>query len=283
MLKKAGLSNKEIEKYKKEEIIRNFETSLSESKYKCMDINELFNTLSDIAEHPCKELILRNISNKNLNKNQVKKLYRIILELDNTTKNVKYNIKTKIDRVISRLVWSLNLELAREWGIKNLIHSRKLRRTKSFKLLKKIGIGKDNYDEVIKIFNKKREQKYLELLVRDDEAVKHLDTFYLLNNIKEEYWRARVIEVLISERDFKKIKEIYLDFSWEFIYASGRAKEPECLDYIRKIIKMIKDYNNINNLKILGISAWTFGELRSKKDIQYLKKIFDNKVKRNVG
>ena len=283
MLKKAGLSNEEIEKYKKEEIIRNFETGLNESKYKCMDINELFNTLSDIAEHPYKELILRNISNKNLNKKKVKKLYRIILELDNTTKNVKYNIKTKIDRVISRLVWSLNLELAREWGIKNLIHSRKLRRTKSFKLLKKIGIGNDNYGEVLKIFNKKREQKYLELLVRDAEAVKNLDTLYLLNNIKEEYWRARVIEVLISERDFKKIKEVYLDFSWEFIYASGRAKEPECLDYIRNIVKKINDYNNINNLKILGISAWTFGELRSKKDIQYLKKIFDNKVKRNVG
>lgn len=283
ILKRAGLSDEEVESYKKEEYLRRFKETLTKSKYKCMTVKKLLNILPDVYDHSNKELILKSISSKRLSREQIVKLHKIMIELDNTTKKVKYNTKNKIDRVISRLVKNLNLKLSREWCLNDITHSRKLRRTRAYKFLKKSGIGKENYEKVLEMFNEDKEQKYLELLVRDDKAVQFLDTSYLLNNLEKEYWRMRVIEVLIKNNNLKEIESFYKKYPWEFVYATGRTKEQKCLSYIRNIINSINDFITNYNLKLLGISAWTFGELNSKKDIENLYDILNSQIDRNVG
>lgn|GEM_PF-2933522 len=80
-----------------------------------------------------------------------------------------------------------------------LTHKQRGWRTLEFSLLNQTDIC-DNLsliNKVIDLYNLDKKEKYLKFLVQSPLAIQAIDGNFLMENLSEVYWRARVIEGLL--------------------------------------------------------------------------------------
>ena len=185
-------------------------------------------------------------------------------ELDARASAVSSRERAKIDRTISRVRNALSTADQRQHARGDLSHSRKLRRVRAYRTLCRVGVGADLHDEMVERFEATGDERFLELIARDMDAVAITDVTWLLAELSDEYWRMRVIEYLIRQEPFEAYR-LAEDHPFEVIYAIGRA----CVQSLAELVGEVAELYPANP-KIAGIAAWAFGRLGERARLDHL-------------
>jgi hypothetical protein len=130
--------------------------------------------------------------------------------------------------------------------------------------LRHIGVTVGLANCLIASFRRTGDEKMLELIARTPNVVADIDAEFLLDNLSEDYWRVRVLEVLLLAAPQRGVKQA-VDYPKEFIWALGRAKA----DSYAPLMERIVDVNRYD-IGILSIYAWALGRLRAERELERL-------------
>jgi hypothetical protein len=172
--------------------------------------------------------------------------------------------KARIDRKLLRLVRLLPSELACHFAEPFVDHPRKARREWAYAALRKKQISKTVATKLLQNFSKTADQEALNLIARNPERAVDVDVDLLLANLEERYWRARVIQALITlnRRKALSVSRIY---PFEFAHAVGRAGDVSMLEALRVLF-----LSNSHDAEFLAIYAYALGKLGCRTELDSL-------------
>lgn len=246
--------------------------SLRMAEIRCLSSEVILSMIPSLWNAPEQELIYRRILEINFSNQDIKKIVAMLTELDKKADQAKGKVKRTIDRSIMKISDVLNGTEARSYFINELKHSRKHRRNKAYKALRRIGIGSELSKILFDQFQNNRDQEALELIARDKEAIQAVNIDILLDNIESEYWRMRVVESIIEQPVSEKmLLGVLKRYPWELIYAVGRTKQIKYLKHVKKVVNQHK-----SDLKILGIAAWTYGQLQARSELTKIRELYES-------
>jgi hypothetical protein len=90
-----------------------------------------------------------------------------------------------------------------------------------------------------------------------------------MTNLKEKYWRARVLEaLLIHDRDTALL--VACRFPFEFAHAVGRTQDQSLLEPLLKLFD-----ENSKDIEFLSIYAYALAKLAAKTELESLKRYLE--------
>jgi hypothetical protein len=232
------------------------------ARIRCLSTAELIGTLDLIWGEPDdRPLVIRRLLEVDLDPDDSNALAEALQRLDGIAGQLPRRFRDIADRVVSRLIVRLDLSVARRFAVADLDHARKARRLRAYQTLRRIGVGAELTPRIVQRFRDTGDQEALQLLARFTDSVAAADALFLLENLDEEYWRARVVQaLLLAGSDVAIVQDRW---PWELIYAAGRAGAFDLLPTIRAIVQDAPD-----DMHIRGIAIWTFGRLQARADIE---------------
>jgi hypothetical protein len=134
--------------------------------------------------------------------------------------------------VLLRLVRALPSELAVRFAEPYVDHPRKGRRQWAYVALREKHISPEVARKCADSFRRTGDQEALMLIARNPECVLEVGPEFLLSNLNEKYWRARVLEALIGH-DRTAALFWSRKYPLEFAHALGRTCDRSLLEPLR--------------------------------------------------
>ncbi len=185
--------------------------------------------------------------------------------LASRSENAPSAVKRKLDRAVLRLVRMLPSRLATPFAEPYIGHRRKTRREWAYSALRTKWIPRSMAIELVSIFRRTGDQEALELIARNPKRVPEVDPEFLLANIKERYWRGRVIEALLVHKRSVALA-LAVRYPFEFAHAVGRTADITLRDPLRDLFR-----TNFGDLEFLSIYAYALGKIGAREELQSLK------------
>jgi hypothetical protein len=244
--------------------IAEIERTLAFARVRSMPFEALLDQLKRIDEADNPSLIIDRFCEMDIDRDNEKSLIPILEYLSREADNRPSKEKARLDRYLRRLLRQISPRAASLVAGKFFEHHRKARRQIAYDVFKRVGLTPELSKKLIKLYQKHKYSVYLELIARHPSAVASVDHNYLLRELEDEYWRARVIQVLL-ERNTQGLKTIAMQYPYEFVHAVGRTKN---LAYLPEILVLFNE--NRSDIEFLSIFTWCLGVLGAYKHLQLI-------------
>jgi hypothetical protein len=252
--------------YRTEMAARQLSRTIEFASLRCLSPTEIMNKISgldgvdDQSDHVTRLLELK------LNRSEFRLLERVMTTLAQRAGEASSPLKNRIDRVLLRLVRALPSDAACRFVEPYVDHRLKTMRGRACSALRNKQISESIVEKLVEVFRKAGDQEALELIARNPERVPKVGGEFLLTNLKERYWRARVLEALLMH-DRPTALALAGRFPFEFTHAVGRTQDRTLLEPVRGLFEA-----NSKDIEFLSIYAYALGKLSAKGDLESLKK-----------
>ena len=235
--------------------------TLNIARVRCLSFDTLIDQLKNIIEID-NPLIIDRLCELEFNSSQEKLLTRILNYLSTEGDKLPYKEKVRLDRYIRRLLKHISPAAAAIVAGEYFDHDRKGRRKIAYEVFRHVGLTRELSKRILEIYQKRKDQDYLELIARFPIGILDIDYRYVLAELESKYWRARVIQSLL-EKKVKDIQIIANKYPFEFVHAVGRTKDPVYLPIILSIFS-----DNKSDVEFLSIFTLCLGVLGAAEQIQ---------------
>ncbi|MEX2186212.1 MAG: hypothetical protein WD875_05445, partial [Pirellulales bacterium] len=196
-------------------------------------------------------------------------LVQAIWRLSDRGKTSAAKLKARIDRTILRILRILPAEMAQPFAEQYLGHRLKGRRNWAYSTFRDLSLSDELATTLANNFRKRGDQEALHLIARNPNRVATVGASFLLENLIDEYWRARVVEaVLIYDRESGL--QLAASFPFEFAHAVGRLADSALLEPLCALFE-----DNCNDAEFLSIYAYALGKLKAESELLALRAFVD--------
>ena len=254
----------DIERIKTEMSLAKLSRTIQFAHLRCLSPTEIIYRIAGLDLDPRVTDYVHRISELELTGTELEHLVDAMKILANKSEHSPSKVKAKIDRILLRLVRLLPPDLGNNFAEPFVDHRLKPRRTWAYSSLRQKPISKAMAIKLANVFRERGDQDALKLIARNPKRVADVGGEFLLANIDEEYWRARVMEGLLShERPTALLMAERYPF--EFAHAAGR-----CGDY--SLVSRLTDLFSANqdDLDSISIYAFALGKLGAKEELESL-------------
>lgn len=236
------------------------------ARLRCLSFDEILDRLSKSGEGDSSVQYIACLSEMTLTESNCDALLSFMNSMANRAEISTSRNKSRIDSMLRQLLRLLPAEFASRFAEPFAEHKRKGPRQWVYLSLRHVPISSQLASRLANAFVTTGDQAALELIARNPQRVVESNPLFLLSNLKEEYWRARVLEALIT---YDRSQAIVLapKYPVEFAHAVGRSRDKSMLDLLVSLYQQ-----NSNSLEFLGIYAYALGKVGADKELQLLSK-----------
>jgi hypothetical protein len=244
------------------EVLRTIEYA----RLRCLSFDEILDCLSKAGEGDSSVQYIARLSEMTLTESDCEALLSFMNSMANRADKSASRYKARIDSMLRQLLRLLPAEFASRFAEPFAEHKRKGPRQWVYLALRHVPISSQLASRLANAFLTTGDQAALELIARNPQHVAESNPPFLLSNLKEEYWRARVLEALITY-DRPQAIALAPQYPVEFAHAVGRSHDKSMLDLLVSLYQQ-----NSNNLEFLGIYAYALGKIGADRELQLLSK-----------
>ena len=252
------------------------------AKLRCKSEKELVDTITSepisiFNNNP--EVIFR-LSEMKISKESQDRILELIDKIIIESEQISSKDKPKTDSYLKKLFNFLPEDIRFNYLIEAFNHKRKNRRLIGVTHLKQRSYSNNEVNLLLEKYDECGEQVLLEVLARnyDVDNFTERQTAYILAKLENKYWKCRIIERLLIEREIDKFVKMTLRFfPYESFYAMGRLKDKRILRYIEKYID---DY--LDDIDSLGIIIWALGKVGAKSKIVKIERFIEENFKDEI-
>lgn len=266
------IQSKEYAAIKYRSLLNDIKGVLALAEIRCLSHTELLLRIPAIWEDPNREDVIRRLSEITLSSDEQETLLNHLKRLSNLGDELGSRDKVRVDRIIGRLGRLLPGSLAAELATSFLRSKRKGRREVAFALFRAIELNKQFGELLLRCFRENRDQRPLQIIAKSEETVPDLDAEFLLQNLEEHYWRARVLEALIRH-DIERAVGLATSYPREFVHAVGRC---EAVSLSRVVHNLEKKYQD--DVEFVSLYVWTLGKIGDFRELKRMRKIIEQKL-----
>jgi hypothetical protein len=252
--------------YRTEMAARQLSRTIEFASLRCLSPAEIMSKISGLDEVDDQSDHVSRLLELKLNPSELGLLERTMTTLVQRADTAPSPLKRRIDRVLLRLVRALPSDAACRFVEPYLDHRLKTMRVRAYSSLRNKQISESIAEKLAEVFRGAGDQEALELIARNPERVPKVGGEFLLTNLKERYWRARVLEALLMH-DRSTALALAGRFPFEFTHAVGRTQDRTLLEPVRGLFEA-----NSGDIEFLSIYAYALGKLGAKGDLESLKK-----------
>lgn len=231
---------------------------------RCLSPDEIIDRIAKLDEGDDANDYVHRLSEMELADSELERLVDAMDSLAQRSENAFSKLKGKLDRTLLRLVRLLPSDLANRFAMPFVDHPRKARRQWAYSALRKKQISQAIAVKLLKVFHETGDQEALHLIARNPEHVPEIGADVLLENLDDEYWRARVVEALLLH-DRQSALSLSRQYPFEFAHAAGRVEDTSLLGSLCELLD-----DNRDSLEFLSIYAYALGKLRGKDQLESL-------------
>lgn len=235
---------------------------------RCLTIAEIIEKLlSPENGHDIDTSYIKLLQEKKLSDTDSDLLKSAINRLELMGEKANKRLKEKINRTIPRILKLLSSHLPISFAQKQLEHRLKSRRKCAYAMLRDQPINDQLAQILAKIYREKGDQEALELIARNPSQVCLVGATFLINNIKNEYWRARVIEALLMH-DRSAAYAFSHTYPCEYARAVGRyAKDRENKneELLHSLVSLFQP--NSHDEEFVSMYAYALGRLKARHQL----------------
>jgi hypothetical protein len=235
---------------------------------RCMTIAELIERLIEFDENIDTADVDR-LCRMDLSTSDHECITQAIWQLARRGQTATAKLRARIDRTILRLLRLIPAEMAQPIAEQYLGHRLKGRRKWAYSTLRDLPLSEELAHTLANVYRARGDQEALQLIARNPSQVATAGSDFLLENLDDEYWRARVVEgVLLHNR--KSGLELAAYYPFEFAHAVGRLEDPSLLEPLCALL-----HDNCNDPEFLSIYAYALGKLKAKFELRALRAFVD--------
>lgn len=266
---KAKIGESDFGRFLRDTETADLRRTLEIAKIRCMPFEVLLGHLKQIHVTENASLIIYRFCEIEINSSQETSLITILQDLFEEADKLPSKDKARLDRYLQRLLRKISPQAAALIAGRFFEHPRKVRRQIAYNIFRNAGLTPDLAHKLLKLYQEHKEQDYLELIARCPTVVGSLDVDYILSELKNEYWRTRLIQLLI-EQNGQKVELIANRYPYEFVHAAGRTKDAKRLQLILNVFD-----GNKSDIKFLSIFAWCLGVLGAGEYLHLVEQALD--------
>ena len=236
------------------------------ARVRCLSPSDVIARFADFAtEDDLNQYIARLLELK-LTDSELQLLVTVMEQLASQLEKSRSRTKLRIDRVLLRLVRALPSDFAVRFAEPYVDHPRKGRRRWAYVALREKHISKEVAAKCADSFRRTGDQEALILIARNPERVVHVGAEFLLKNLDDKYWRARVLEALIV---YDRVSALSWSrqYPFEFAHAVGRTGEASLVGALGALFE-----ENSNDLEFVSIYAYALGKIGATAELDALDK-----------
>jgi hypothetical protein len=245
---------------------RELSRTIKFASLRCLSPEDIMSELAKLDEADDQSDYIARLLDLKLNQSELELLELTMEALVQRADNASPKLQRKIHHFLLRLVRALPSNAACRFAEPFVDHRLKTVRERAFSALRNKQISESIVAKLTNVFCTLGDQEALELIARNSEQVPKVGGEFLLTNLKERYWRGRVLEALLRH-DRSTALALADRFPFEFVHAVGRTEDRTLLESLRGLFDA-----HSNSLEFLSIYAYALGKLGAKADLESLKK-----------
>lgn len=234
------------------------------ARIRCLSVNEITDRISKLDEGDDANDYVHRLSEMQLTDSEMEQLVDVMHALAHRSESAHSKLKARLDRTLLRLVRLLPSDHANRFAEPFVNHRRKARRQWAYSALREKQISQSIAVKLLKVFHETGDQEALQLIARNAERVPEIGADVLLENLEDEYWRARVLEALLIHD--RQIALALADrYPFEFAHAAGRVEDTTLLSPLCDLFEC-----NQHDVEFLSIYAYALGKLKGQDQLRTL-------------
>ncbi|MCS5694379.1 hypothetical protein NZK33_20715 [Cyanobium sp. FGCU-6] len=241
------------------------------AKLRCLDFNCLAEKLLASSDYIDTSIVNR-LKEMSLSGTENKRLIEACDVLSERARTGPASFREKVDRTINRILRILPNEFSYPFAIEYLNDSLKRRRAWAYTAMRGKELSPNQLPYLIEVFDRRKDQDALQLIVRNPPLVDEIDPGFLLSNLNDKYWKARTIEALL-QNDRDAGLRVAEEYPIEFAHAVGRLRDKSLLKPLSALLEP-----NAMNISFLSIYSFALGRLGALDELervsQYAKAMF---------
>ncbi len=253
-----------IESFKTEIFLDKLGRTVRYAKLRCLSPTEIFDRIAGLDLDPEVTDYVYRISELRLTGSNLEHLLGAMKNLANRSESSSSKVRAKIDRILLRLVRLLPTDIGNNFAEPFVDHRLKSRRRWAYSSLRQKPISKIIAVKLANVFKQHGDQDALKLIARNPKRVTDVGGEFLLANINEEYWRARVVEALL-DYDRPTALLIAKRYPFEFAHAVGRSGDDSLVSYLTDLFPANQD-----DMEFISIYAFALGKLGAIAELESL-------------
>ena len=253
-----------IESFKTEIFLDKLGRTVRYAKLRCLSPTEIFDRIAGLDLDPEVTDYVYRISELRLTGSNLEHLLGAMKNLANRSESSSSKVRAKIDRILLRLVRLLPTDIGNNFAEPFVDHRLKSRRRWAYSSLRQKPISKIIAVKLANVFKQHGDQDALKLIARNPKRVTDVGGEFLLANINEEYWRARVVEALL-DYDRPTALLIAKRYPFEFAHAVGRSGDDSLVSYLTDLFPANQD-----DMEFISIYAFAMGKLGAIAELESL-------------
>lgn len=253
-----------IESFKTEIFLDKLGRTVRYAKLGCLSPTEIFDRIAGLDLDPEVTDYVYRISELRLTGSNLEHLLGAMKNLANRSESSSSKVRAKIDRILLRLVRLLPTDIGNNFAEPFVDHRLKSRRRWAYSSLRQKPISKIIAVKLANVFKQHGDQDALKLIARNPKRVTDIGGEFLLANINEEYWRARVVEALL-DYDRPTALLIAKRYPFEFDHAVGRSGDDSLVSYLTDLFPANQD-----DMEFISIYAFALGKLGAIAELESL-------------
>jgi len=253
-----------IESFKTEIFLDKLGRTVRYAKLRCLSPTEIFDRIAGLDLDPEVTDYVYRISELRLTGSNLEHILGAMKNLANRSESSSSKVRAKIDRILLRLVRLLPTDIGNNFAEPFVDHRLKSRRRWAYSSLRQKPISKIIAVKLANVFKQHGDQDALKLIARNPKRVTDVGGEFLLANINEEYWRARVVEALL-DYDRPTALLIAKRYPFEFAHAVGRSGDDSLVSYLTDLFPANQD-----DMEFISIYAFALGKLGAIAELESL-------------
>jgi hypothetical protein len=253
-----------IESFKTEIFLDKLGRTVRYAKLRCLSPTEIFDRIAGLDLDPEVTDYVYRISELRLTGSNLEHLLGAMKNLANRSESSSSKVRAKIDRILLRLVRLLPTDIGNNFAEPFVDHRLKSRRRWAYSSQRQKPISKIIAVKLANVFKQHGDQDALKLIARNPKRVTDVGGEFLLANINEEYWRARVVEALL-DYDRPTALLIAKRYPFEFAHAVGRSGDDSLVSYLTDLFPANQD-----DMEFISIYAFALGKLGAIAELESL-------------
>lgn len=253
-----------IKDYKQEYALRELRRIVQYGRVRCLSAREVIEKICNIDVESDSIDYIKRLQELTLTDADFQYLESGMNALAARSEGAGSKLKIRIDRTILRCVRLLPSDLAARFAEPYVNHRRKTRRGWAYTALREKQISSTIAARLRETFHQTGDENALRLIVRNPDKVIEVGADFLIANIKERYWRARIIQALITY-DRPKALVFARKYPFEFAHAAGRSGDRSVLNALRSLFDA-----NSHDVEFLSIYAYALGKLNCREGLELL-------------
>ena len=253
-----------IESFKTEIFLDKLGRTVRYAKLRCLSPTEIFDRIAGLDLDPEVTDYVYRISELRLTGSNLEHLLGAMKNLANRSESSSSKVRAKIDRILLRLVRLLPSDIGNNFAEPFVDHRLKSRRRWAYSSLRQKPISKIIAVKLANVFKQHGDQDALKLIARNPKRVTDVGGEFLLANINEEYWRARVVEALL-DYDRPTALLIAKRYPFEFAHAVGSSGDDSLVSYLTDLFPANQD-----DMEFISIYAFALGKLGAIAELEAL-------------